>query len=78
LQELSSPSLTVAKADGIIQVTPPALRFWEKLGLHPRAGSKDLTVFAFFEGNDDETEAQVADWLDRFSAVYMVRHHFLF
>ncbi|KAI0346942.1 hypothetical protein BDW22DRAFT_476714 [Trametopsis cervina] len=74
IHELHAPSLTVGKADGVIQVLPPALRFWEKLGLHPRAGSKDITAYIFYEGSDDDKEAQIADCLDKFSAVYTSRN----
>ncbi|KAI0699800.1 mediator complex subunit 13 C-terminal-domain-containing protein [Cytidiella melzeri] len=74
MQELQPPSFTVTKADGVIQILPPALRFWEKLGLHPRAGAKNVVAFVFFEGSDDEAETEIADWLDKLSAVYTSKH----
>ncbi|KAI0092476.1 mediator complex subunit 13 C-terminal-domain-containing protein [Irpex rosettiformis] len=75
MQELRPPPLTVAKSDSVIQVLPPALRFWEKLGLHPRAGSKQLVFYTFFEGSDDETETRISDWLNKLSAVYVTKNY---
>lgn len=72
IQELDCPLLAVGKADTIIQVLPSALRFWEKLGLTPRAGSKDVNSFVLFEGSEDDKEQQLADWLNGVSAAYEV------
>ena len=71
--ELPPPSFVVAKSEGIIQVLPPALRFWEKLGLYPRAGVKNLTAYIFYDGNSEEKETEMEDWLDKLSVVYSVR-----
>lgn len=73
LKELDQPSISVVKSEALIQVLPTALRFWEKLGLRPRVGSKDVTAFVFFEGISDAKETEVADWLDRVSQAYSVR-----
>ena len=64
----------MAKSDSFIRVSPPALRFWEKLGLHPRAGGKHVTAYTFFEEerSDDEMESRISEWLDKLSAVYTV------
>ena len=64
--------VTVAKGDAIMQVTPPSLRFWEKLGLSPKSGPKDVTAFVFFEGADEERETEIEGWLSRVSAAYSV------
>ena len=66
--------LAVSKSDAIIQVLPTALRFWEKLGLRPRGGAKDATVFVFFEGANDTREAEIASWLNALSQTYSVCH----
>ena len=71
-QELDSPSLAVGKSNTIIKVLPSALRFWEKLGLGPRAGPKDVSAFVIYEGSDDEKEQLLENWLEKVSQVYTV------
>jgi mediator of RNA polymerase II transcription subunit 13 len=65
--------ISVAKSDVIIQLLPTALRFWEKLGLGPRGGKKDVTAFVLFEGEEAERMQQAEKWLALISAVYSVR-----
>ncbi|KAI0051453.1 hypothetical protein FA95DRAFT_278801 [Auriscalpium vulgare] len=70
LEQLESPMLTVGKTDAIIQVLPTALRFWEKLGLTPRAGKKDVVAFVLFEEQDDERQNEAEKWLQYISHAY--------
>ena len=70
MQELDEPFLAVGKSDAIIQVLPSALRFWDKLGLTPRAGKKDLNAFVLYD--DEDKEQQLASWLDKVSVAYEV------
>jgi len=65
--------ISVGKGDSIIQVLPASLRFWEKLGLTPRAGKKDLTAFLFLEDNEPDKQLLAETWLKRLSATYSVR-----
>ena len=65
--------LTIGKSDTVVQVLPAGLRFWEKLGLGPRSGQKNVTAFMFFEGGGDEREVQMEQWLEQVSATYTVR-----
>lgn len=51
---------------------PTAIRFWEKEGLGPRSGTKDVVAFALFEESDDRV-ALVEAWLERAGRVYAVR-----
>jgi hypothetical protein len=51
---------------------PTAIRFWEKQGLGPRSGTKDVVAFALFEGSDDK-RALVAAWMQRVGRAYNVR-----
>ncbi|RPD62123.1 hypothetical protein L226DRAFT_463453 [Lentinus tigrinus ALCF2SS1-7] len=74
LQTLESPMLVIGKGDAVIQVSPTSLRFWEKLGLSPRAGPKDVTAFVFFEGSDEERETEVETWLGKVSTAYSVKN----
>ena len=46
---MDPPTISVGKG-AIIQILPTLLRFWEKLGLTPRMGKKDVTAFLFFRG----------------------------
>lgn len=71
-REFDQPMLSVGKSDALIHVLPSALRFWTKLGLTPRGGSKDVTAFVFFEGTSDAREEQVASWLESASHTYQV------
>jgi hypothetical protein len=72
LEQLEPPMFTVGKSDAILQVLPTALRFWGKLGLGPRGGKKNVTVFALFEENGEERQQQVERWLNNMSATYTV------
>jgi mediator of RNA polymerase II transcription subunit 13 len=68
--------ISVGKGDAIIQVLPTALRFWEKLGLGPRGGRKDVVAFVLFEADCEERIQQVEGWLACVSATYNVRSNF--
>jgi mediator of RNA polymerase II transcription subunit 13 len=71
-EQLETPMFTVGKSDAILQVLPTALRFWEKLGLGPRGGKKNVTAFALFEDNGEERQLQVEHWLGNMSSTYTV------
>lgn len=64
--------ISVGKGDAIIQIFPTALRFWEKLGLGPKGGKKDVTAFVLFEPDLDERQLQVEAWLTSLAAMYAV------
>jgi len=72
LEQLEPPFFSVAKSDAVIQVFPSALRFWDKLGLSPRAGKKDVCAFVFFEEGDEARVAAVDKWLEWVSSTYTV------
>ncbi|KAF7362482.1 Mediator of RNA polymerase II transcription subunit 13 [Mycena venus] len=61
VQVLESPMISVGKADAVIQILPTALRFWEKLGLSPRGGRKNATVFVLFEDDGGRAAAARGD-----------------
>jgi mediator of RNA polymerase II transcription subunit 13, fungi type len=75
LEQLEPPFLSVAKSDSLIQVLPTALRFWDKLGLSPRAGKKDVCAFVFFEELDVARVNAVDRWLQWVSSTYTVGVH---
>lgn len=77
--------LSVGKGSQIIQVLPTALKFWEKLGLEPRGGKKDVVAFVFYEDEDEgtqemedgetrlsETQAMAERWLAWMGTAYAV------
>jgi mediator of RNA polymerase II transcription subunit 13, fungi type len=72
LHAMDPPLLSVGKSDVVIEIFPPALRFWEKLGLTPRGGAKNVTSYVFFEEQEDDKIEHVSRWLDRVSAAYSV------
>lgn len=72
LQVLDSPMISIGKADAVIQILPTALRFWEKLGLSPRGGRKNATVFVLFEDDGDARQQLVESWLAKIIAIYDV------
>ena len=72
LEQLEPPFFSVAKSDAVIQVFPSALRFWDKLGLSPRAGKKDVCAFVFFEESDEARVDAVDKWLGCVSSTYTV------
>jgi mediator of RNA polymerase II transcription subunit 13 len=73
VQALDAPMISIGKGDAIIQVLPTALRFWEKLGLSPKGGRKDLSAFVLFEDEGEGREALVETWLCNVRSAYQVR-----
>ena len=67
--------LSIGKGEAIIQVQPPALRFWEKLGLNPKAGKKDVSAIAIFEDDGEQGQALVESWLSNVCSAYEVIIH---
>ncbi|KAI0829265.1 mediator complex subunit 13 C-terminal-domain-containing protein [Trametes gibbosa] len=74
LQCLEPPMLAVGKDEAIVQLASTSLRFWEKLGLTPRAGPKDVTAFVFYEGADEDHETEIETWLEKVSAAYSAKN----
>ncbi|KAJ7744697.1 mediator complex subunit 13 C-terminal-domain-containing protein [Mycena metata] len=74
VQPLESPMISIGKADAVIQILPTALRFWEKLGLSPKGGRKDATVFVLFEDDGDARQHLVEAWLAKVTAIYQSKH----
>lgn len=69
---MDTPMVSVGKGESIIQVLPATLRFWEKLGLTPQAGKKDLTAFLFIEDNGLDKQSLGETWLRKLSTAYSV------
>ncbi|KDR74530.1 hypothetical protein GALMADRAFT_141557 [Galerina marginata CBS 339.88] len=79
LQPLEEPYISIGKGDAVVQMKPPALRFWEKLGLDPKGGRKDLSAFVLFEedlgGAGEQRQGHVEGWLRSVMAVYQAKHY---
>ncbi|KAL1663171.1 hypothetical protein GGF50DRAFT_57540 [Schizophyllum commune] len=87
LAALPPPHLTVAKGNSVVQVLPTALRFWDKLGLGPRAGRKEAVVYVVYEDAAAYTkagaggqasssmEAQVMAFLSQLTGCFETRHY---
>ncbi|EMD41184.1 hypothetical protein CERSUDRAFT_111735 [Gelatoporia subvermispora B] len=70
---LEPPMLALGKSEAIVHVLPTALRFWEKLGLGPRAGAKDLVAYMLFEDTTEERQEQLSQWMARVSSAYSAK-----
>ena len=66
--------ISIGKGDAVIHVLPTALRFWEKLGLGPKGGRKDLSAFVIFEENGEQRQTQMENWLVSVGNAYQVSY----
>ncbi|KAF8901743.1 hypothetical protein CPB84DRAFT_1747003 [Gymnopilus junonius] len=74
LRPLEEPMISIGKGDAVVQMKPPALRFWDKLGLDPKGGKKDLSAFVLFE-DDVERGMQAEDWIKSVQNVYQRKRY---
>ncbi|KAI0772549.1 mediator complex subunit 13 C-terminal-domain-containing protein [Trametes elegans] len=74
LRVLEPPMLAVGKDESIVLMSPTSLRFWEKLGLTPRPGPKDVTAFVFYEGSDEDRDSVFECWLGKVSTAYSAKN----
>jgi hypothetical protein len=65
--------ISIGKGESVIQVLPPALRFWEKLGLSPKGGRKNVAAYIMFEENA-RRQPLMERWLAGFTTAYQVRN----
>jgi len=63
---------SVGKSGCVVQVLPSALRFWEKLGLTPHGGKRDVVAFVFLEEGGLKKQRQAEVWLNKMSVGYSV------
>ncbi|KAG0698274.1 mediator complex subunit 13 C-terminal-domain-containing protein, partial [Suillus ampliporus] len=73
LQRLDPPMFSAGKSGCVVQVLPSALRFWEKLGLTPHGGKRDVVAFVFLEEGGLEKQRQAEIWLNKMSAGYSAK-----
>ncbi|GJJ07800.1 hypothetical protein Clacol_002005 [Clathrus columnatus] len=72
LKLLSPPKFCLGRAGLVHQVLPSAIRFWEKEGLGPRGGTKDVVAFCLFQ-DGEERATIVTSWLQRVARTYAAR-----
>lgn len=66
---LRTPHVRVRRNDGLLEILPPAMSFWETLGLAPASGPKNVMSYIILPGNKD-LETQAMKFLDYLGAVY--------
>lgn len=62
----------MAQNGEIVHVNPSALRFWDKIGLGPLHGAKNVTAVALFEPDDDCDPLIIQTWLQDAAHAYEV------
>ncbi|KAF7294056.1 Mediator of RNA polymerase II transcription subunit 13 [Mycena kentingensis (nom. inval.)] len=74
VQPLDPPHISIGKAENVVQLVPTSLRFWDKLGLMPKGGRKNATIFVLFE-DDGESRMELAhSWMLRLTGLYKSRN----
>jgi len=76
LQSMEPPLFSVGKGKSIINISPSVIRFWEKTGLHPVGGQKNVNGFVLYEGEGTEMFERASRWFKRVSIAYTVRLYF--
>jgi mediator of RNA polymerase II transcription subunit 13 len=69
VMNLRTPHIRVRRNDGLLEILPPAIPFWETLGLAPASGPKNVMFYAILPGNDD-LKAQAIKFLEQLGATY--------
>lgn len=64
--------ISIGKGDAVIQILPPALRFWDKLGLTPKHGKKNQEIIVVFEDEGEQKRGQIQTWMKALCATYEV------
>lgn len=64
-----TPHIRVRRNDGLLEVLPPAMAFWETLGLAPTSGPKSVMSYSFLPGNQD-LKPQLMAFMDSLGATY--------
>ncbi|KAK7569712.1 mediator complex subunit 13 C-terminal-domain-containing protein [Phyllosticta citricarpa] len=66
---IATPHIRLNRGDDLWDVLPPALSFWEPLGLAPASGSKNIVAYSVYPANPDLNDA-VSGFLDSISMAY--------
>lgn len=64
-----TPHIRVRRNDGLLEALPPAMAFWETLGLAPTNGPKNVMSYSFLPGNQG-LKPQLMAFMDYLGATY--------
>ncbi|KAG8993433.1 hypothetical protein FRB90_000697 [Tulasnella sp. 427] len=75
LTQVTSPMVSVGQSKSVIHVSAPAVRFWEKLGLSPLNGKKEVVTFALYEEGlaSPERLTALSSWMKDVARLYSLR-----
>ena len=73
---MDPPFFSVGKGNSIVNVSPSAVRFWEKAHFHPVGGQKNVNAFVLYEGESAEMLDHASRWFKQVSIAYAVRLYF--
>ena len=76
LQSMEPPFFSVGKGSNIINISPSVIRFWEKTGLHPLGGRKNVNAFVLYGSERTDLFGHASQWFKRVSNAYTVRLYF--
>ncbi|CAE6429282.1 unnamed protein product [Rhizoctonia solani] len=71
LEKLRQPRVSIGHSGQVVQMYPPALKFWEAAGLEPVGGVKDVVAYAVYEEGEDGGVAR--RWMEKVAQVYEMR-----
>lgn len=66
---LPSPHMRVRKSEALWDLLPPAVAFWEPLGLEPASGPKNVMAYCVYPSSDG-LEGPVSNFLDSIGSTY--------
>lgn len=66
---LPSPHVRVRKSEALWDLLPPAMAFWESLGLEPASGPKNVMAYCVYPFSDG-LEGPASDFLDSIGSAY--------
>ncbi|KAK9371034.1 mediator complex subunit 13 C-terminal-domain-containing protein [Lipomyces kononenkoae] len=66
---IDPPHFSFMRMNSVLEVLPPALRFWQIFGFAPQSGRKDVVSFIVYPGSDGMTSA-ASSFLERLKPVY--------
>ncbi|KAI4158302.1 MAG: hypothetical protein LQ342_007568 [Letrouitia transgressa] len=66
---LPSPLVRIRRGENMMEISTPALHFWEELGLAPVSGSKNVTAFCVYPDHD-AMRLSVSTFLDTLGISY--------
>lgn len=69
LYPIGPPHIRVRRADALWDLLPPALSFWEPLGLAPTSGPKNIVTYCIYP-HSETLGARVENFLDNIGIVY--------